>query len=228
MPINYNDQIINKPLYPWLPTSLLFLLLIFYQPLSADSGLDSIVDNAIRISLIKIKNCAIEIGDLTLFPAYASKHLKWKLTGSAEWTSGFYPGCLWYAYAMSGNPNFKKWARQWTRSVEHEKYNMDTHDLGFRFMCTFGIGLKFGKGPEYSDYKDILLTAASTLSKRYNDTVGCLSSNWDRLEIENSFPVVIDIMANLDILFWAAENGGPLYYKAYALSHARKTCRDFV
>ena len=95
-------------------------------------------------------------------------------------------------------------------------------------MCTFGNGLRLGKDPEYSNYKDVILTAASTMSKRYNEKIGCFSSNWDMLRIENSFPVVIDIMSNLNILFWAAENGGPAYYKDYALNHAHKTYRDFV
>lgn len=213
--------------YMRLLISLLVIILFFNLSLSANE-LDSLVDNAIKISLIKLENSVVDVADSTLFPTYATEELVWKLKGSDDWTSGFYPGCLWYAYELSGNEKFEKWARQWTASIEHEKFNMETHDLGFRFMCTFANGLRLGNNSEYDDYKDIILTAASSLSKRYNRKIKCLSSNWDMLEIENSFPVVIDIMANLNILFWAAENGGTKYYKDYALNHARKTYRDFV
>ncbi|MBN2007969.1 glycoside hydrolase family 88 protein [candidate division KSB1 bacterium] len=186
------------------------------------------MDNAIVVSLIKLEHSAVSIGDSTRFPTYGTNELQWKLDGSDKWTSGFYPGCLWYACELSGNPQFERWARMWTASIENEKYNTETHDLGFRFICTFGNGLPFVNDSENSRYKEILLTAASTLSRRYNEKVGCLSSNWDAVLIRNSFPVVIDIMANLNLLFWAAENGAPAYLSEYALTHARTTCRDFV
>lgn len=216
-------QIIYKTLF-----SPYIFLLIMVMALFGCSSHDSQIDEAVNLSLIKLNNSVLEIGDSTLFPTYATKELSWKLKGSDDWTSGFYPGCLWYAYELSGDPKFEKYARSWTASIEHEKFNLETHDLGFRFMSTFGNGLRLGKGEGYSNYKDIILTAASTLSKRYDPQIECLSSNWDMLKIENSFPVVIDIMSNLNILFWAAENGGSKEYREYALNHARKTYKDFV
>ncbi len=89
-------------------------------------------------------------------------------------------------------------------------------------------GFGWAKVRSYSKYREIMLTAASTLAKRFNPKVGCLESNWDKMKIENSFPVIIDIMMNLELLFWASENGGPSYYADYARSHALTTCRDFV
>ena len=154
--------------------------------------------------------------------------LSWKLKGSDDWTSGFYPGCLWYAYEASGDTRFEHWAIAWTASIEHEALNRDTHDLGFRFMCSFGNGLRLGNGPDVGRYREILLTAASTLSKRYNPKIGCLSSNWDRMSIQNSFPVIIDIMMNLDLLFWASQNGGPSSDAEIARRHAQTVCRDFI
>jgi hypothetical protein len=198
------------------------------QNVSAAERLDSLVDNAIGISLRHLEMSVAEVADTTLFPTYATKELKWKLKSSADWTSGFYPGCLWYAYELSGDPRFEKWARQWTASCEKEKLNTDTHDLGFRFLCSFGNGLRLGKGDAYRGYKDVILTAANTLSQRFNPRVGCLSSNWDRVKIENSFPVVIDIMMNLELLYWASRNGGPSYLADYARTHAVTTFRDFV
>lgn len=42
------------------------------------------------------------------------------------------------------------------------------------------------------------------------------------------FPVVVDIMMNLELLFWGAENGGPQSLKEHAVHHANATYRDFV
>ncbi len=207
--------------------SITFITIIS-QKSFAGGYLDSLVNNAVKVSLNHLEKSVKEVGDTTLFPTYGTKDLKWQLKTSDDWTSGFYPGCLWYGYEFSKDTRFEKWAREWTAPIEHEKYNPNTHDLGFRFMCSFGNGLRLGKGPAYKNYKDIILTAAKTLAKRYNPKVGCLSSNWDKLKIENSFPVVIDIMMNLELLFWASENGGPQYLTEYAINHATTTARDFI
>jgi unsaturated chondroitin disaccharide hydrolase len=168
------------------------------------------------------------VRDTTLFPAYGTKELKWQLKGRDDWTSGFYPGCLWYAYELSGDQRFELRARQWTASLEPEDVNPETHDLGFKFMCSFGNGLRLDKGLAYNRYREIILKAAGTLAKRYSPMAGCLSSNWDRNPAGNSYPVIIDIMMNLELLFWASNNGGPTYYADYARGHAVTTCRDFV
>jgi hypothetical protein len=50
--------------------------------------------------------------------------------------------------------------------------------------------------------------------------VGCIKS-WDGTDWP--FPVIIDNMMNLEILFWAAKNGGPPALRDMAASHALKT-----
>ncbi len=204
--------------------------LIFVLPCSLICGgeLDSLVNRSIRISLVCLEKSIDEVRDTTLFPSYATPRLEWKLSKSDDWTSGFYPGCLWYAYELSKDPRFDRWARQWTSSIEREKINNDTHDLGFKFMSTFGNALRFGNDSASPFYHEVLLNAAGTLAKRYDPSVGCLSSNWDRAPVGNSYPVIIDIMMNLDLLFWASENGGPSSYAEIARKHAVTTCRDFI
>jgi unsaturated chondroitin disaccharide hydrolase len=208
--------------------SAVLLTLTSSQPVFSGRPLDSLVNNALRVSLVHLERSIDEVRDTTLFPTYGTKQLKWKLGKADEWTSGFYPGCLWYAYEISSDPRFERWARQWTNSLEAEKLNTQTHDLGFKFVCSYGNGLRLGKAAAYGRYREIMLRAASTLAKRFNPKVGCLESNWDKLKIENSFPVIIDIMMNLELLFWASENGGPKSYADYACTHALTTCRDFI
>ena len=208
--------------------AVIFMTFTLSQHVFSGGHLDSLVSNALKVSLVHLEKSIDEVRDTTLYPTYGTPQLKWKLNKSDEWTSGFYPGCLWYAYEISNDARFERWARQWTAPLEHEKLNTQTHDLGFKFMCSFGNGIRLGKGPAYSKYREIMLTAANTLAKRFNPKVGCLESNWDKVTIENSFPVIIDIMMNLELLFWASQNGGPPYFADYARTHALTTCRDFM
>jgi unsaturated chondroitin disaccharide hydrolase len=194
----------------------------------AGGRLDSLVSNALKLSLVHLEHSISEVGDTTLYPTHGTSELRWKLRGADDWTSGFYPGCLWYAFEISKDPRFERWARQWTAALEPEKLNTETHDLGFKFMCSFGNGLRLGNGSNAGKYREIMLTAAKTLASRFDPHVGCLRSNWDVLHAQNSFPVIIDIMMNLELLFWASQNGGPAYCADYALTHAVTTCRDFV
>lgn len=194
----------------------------------AGNKLDSLINNAIKISLIHLANSVKEVGDTSLYPTYGTKDLKWQLKTSGDWTAGFYPGCFWYAYKLSGDQRFENWAKQWTASLAEEKNDTTTHDLGFKFMCSFGNGIKFDKTLANKGYKKIILQAANTLAKRYNPKIKCLSSNWDMKPVKNSFPVIIDIMMNLELLFWASENGGSTKLADYAKHHAEITARDFI
>jgi hypothetical protein len=68
-------------------------------------------------------------------------------------------------------------------------------------------------------YRDILLTGASSLATRYNDVVGCIRS-WDHGNW--SFPVIIDNMMNLEFLLWAAKVSGDSSYYRIAVRHAQR------
>jgi unsaturated chondroitin disaccharide hydrolase len=208
--------------------SLSFLVMTFPTAALAGENLDSLTGHAVHVSLARLARSTVELADSSLYPTYGTRDLRWKLGRASEWTSGFYAGCLWYAYALSGDGRYARWAERWTASLESEKVNKETHDLGFKFFCSFGNGLLLDTNASHTKYRDILLEAASTLGNRYDPVVGCLSSNWDRAPTKDSFPVIIDIMMNLELLFWASHNGGPPAFAEHARSHAWTTCRDFI
>lgn len=144
------------------------------------------------------------------------------LVPPSDWTSGFYPGCLWYAYEMTGDTLFRKAARIHTGVLENEKYNGTTHDIGFKMFCSYGNGYRLTHDAQY---RQILLTSARTLTTRFNPVVGCIRS-WDHHKELWQFPVIIDNMMNLELLFWAfQETGDSLYYKI-AVSHADHTMKN--
>ncbi|MGB3149318.1 MAG: glycoside hydrolase family 88 protein, partial [Maribacter sp.] len=141
---------------------------------------------------------------------------------SKDWTSGFFPGNLWHLYQLTGNIEFKEKAKEWTTHMEREKHNGVTHDMGFKVFCSFGQGLK-----EYENqhYKDVILTSAKTLSTRFNENVGSLRS-WDFNKDVWEFPVIVDNMMNLELLFEATKISGDSTYHNIAVSHANTTLKN--
>ena len=63
---------------------------------------------------------------------------KRRLCSVYDWTSGFYPGSLWYAYELTGNDTLKTWAIQYTNLLNPVRYYTGTHDLGFMVNCSYG------------------------------------------------------------------------------------------
>ena len=141
---------------------------------------------------------------------------------SRDWTSGFYPGCLWYIYEHTGDEKFLEAAQHFTMNLEQQQYYGGTHDLGFMMFNSFGNGYRLTKDPSY---RDVVIQSARTLATRFNPIVGCTRS-WDHNQDKWQFPVIIDNMMNLELLFWVAKetNDNELYN--VALSHAETTMRN--
>jgi len=138
---------------------------------------------------------------------------------SRWWTSGFFPGVLWYLYENEKSPILKKYAEMYTARVEKEKYTTDNHDVGFMLYCSFGNGLRITGNKEY---KKILLTGSESLITRYDSTVGLIRS-WDWNKKLWQYPVIIDNMMNLELLMWASKNSDNQQFAKIARSHADKT-----
>jgi len=69
-----------------------------------------------------------------------------------------------------------------------------------------------------------LLTGARSLSTRYKPQVGLIKS-WDSNPDKWQYPVIIDNMMNLELMFVAANLSGDQTFKEMALSHADKTMK---
>jgi len=133
---------------------------------------------------------------------------------SSDWTSGFFPGCLWYLYRLTNNEQWKGAAVKWTAGLEKEQDNKGTHDLGFMLYNSYGHGYAVTKDPVY---KAVLVEGARSLSTRYHPEVGAIRS-WDNNAFH--YPVIIDNLMNLEYLFWATRNTGDSSFYKIAVAHA--------
>jgi len=141
---------------------------------------------------------------------------------SRDWTSGFYAGTLWQLYRFSKDERLKDAAMAWTAFQTKEQFDDHTHDLGFKIYCSFGEGYKLTKDEHY---KKVIISASNQLTQRFNEKVGAIKS-WDFNAEEWKFPVIIDNMMNLEMLFEAATlaNDDRLY--KIADQHAQTTLNN--
>jgi unsaturated chondroitin disaccharide hydrolase len=143
-----------------------------------------------------------------------------KMVASNDWTSGFWPGILWKMYEASGKEIFKDKAADFTKLMEKEEWNADSHDVGFKIYNSFGNGYNItGK----DEYKNMIVQAAKTLSVRFNNKVGCIRS-WNNPTW--SYPVIIDNMMNLELLFEATKITNDSTFYHIAVSHANTTLKN--
>lgn len=144
-----------------------------------------------------------------------------------DWTEGFFPGSCWYLYEYTKKEDWKNSAEKFQAIFEKHKLVTFNHDLGFIFSCSYGNAYRITKNEAF---KDVLITAAKSLSTRFNPTVGCLKS-WDvnagwQSKRNWKFPVIIDNMMNLELLFEASEMTGDSKYKEIAITHANTTLKN--
>lgn len=148
---------------------------------------------------------------------------RWALVDYKDWTSGFWPGILWYIYEYTGDTAWRNKADGFSRTLTPLAYNKAfDHDIGFQLYCSMGNGLRLTGD---TSYKRILLAAADTLATLYNQRVGTILS-WPRnVQLLGGHNTIIDNMINLELLFWAAKNGSRHCYDI-AVHHANTTMHN--
>jgi len=151
---------------------------------------------------------------------------QWNFVDYKDWTSGFWPGELWYLYEFTGD---EKWATAADKFTNYLAPLAVTpaldHDLGFQVFNSFGNGYRLTKNPKY---KEIILKTADTLATLFNPKVGTILS-WPRSVPNMEWPqhnTIMDNMINLELLFWASKNGGNKSLYDIAVSHATVTMKN--
>jgi unsaturated chondroitin disaccharide hydrolase len=156
------------------------------------------------------------------FPVALTPEGNLKLIRRSDWRSGFFPGVLWYLYDFTGDSRWMDKAKEMTALVEEEKWNAGTHDMGFKIYCSFGNGYRLTDDPSY---REIIIQSAKTNIRRFNPKTGCIRS-WDHNRDKWDYPVIIDNMMNLELLFAATKLTGDSTYYNIAVTHANTTLKN--
>lgn len=145
-----------------------------------------------------------------------------KMVVSKDWTSGFFPAELWYFYQYTNDRKWLDLAKKYTEDIKKEQFNTGTHDLGFMIYCPFGNGYRLTNDPAY---KAVIIQAAKSLSTRFNVKAGVIKS-WDHNGDKWKYPVIIDNMMNLELLFETTKLTGDSSFYKIAVTHANTTIKN--
>jgi len=196
---------------------------VMQSSLQAQVKLPAVIADAEKQTKVMLKEVPAAKGDKgDLVSPRTIENGKLKLVASRDWTSGFFPGVLWFLYQYTGKQEWLTEAKAYTANIEREKTNGGTHDMGFKVYCSFGSGYRLTND---AAYKAVIIQSAKTLSTRFNPTVGCIRS-WDHHKEVWGFPVIIDNMMNLELLFEATRLTGDSSFYKIAVAHANTTMKN--
>lgn len=211
------------PLRTLTAATLLLTTLSTTLPLRANNHkTDPIITRNVEFATQQV---ALMVDTMNTFPQIPSPRTtdeqgRLVFTSLNDWTSGFFPGTLWYLYELSGDSAWLQPAIHYTEGMEHIKYYRGNHDIGFMIYCSFGNGLRL---TQKTAYKDVIVTAARTLCERFRPGAGVIQS-WPR-QRGWECPVIIDNMMNLELLFEATRMSGDSSFWDIAVSHADQTLK---
>src|ERR1044072_7052331 len=165
------------------------------------------IDSALHYCITQVNKTLKTLpADAAQIPrSIANGKTDWRFVGYRDWTCGFWPGILWYAYEYCNDEALKRSAQRYSRAVFPlvDSAAID-HDLGFQVFTSIGNGYRLTHDPLY---RTVLLRAADTLAKLFNPKVGTILS-WPREVPGVDWPLrhntIMDNMINLELLFWAA------------------------
>jgi len=143
-----------------------------------------------------------------------------RLANYKDWTTGFFPGSLWYGYELTGDQNLANQAKRFTLALDSARYLKNTHDVGFMLYCSYGNAFRITGDKAYLP---ALADGANNLYNRFDAKVGAIRS-WDFSWWH--YPVIIDNMMNLEYLYWAAKEFKKPAYTNAANAHALTTIKN--
>lgn len=148
---------------------------------------------------------------------------KMKYIPATEWTSGFFPGSLWYLYELTGDEKWKPLAIKYTEALDSIQNYTGNHDVGFMIYCSYGNGLRLTGNQAY---ENVIINAAKSLSTRFIPEAGIIQS-WNANKSRDwECPVIIDNMMNLELMFEATKLSGDSSYYNIAITHANNTIKN--
>jgi unsaturated chondroitin disaccharide hydrolase len=144
-----------------------------------------------------------------------------------NWFCGFWVGLLTAAYLRTGDDRFLSYARERMTLVAPRADDPNTHDIGFVFYSSAKV-LDHVTGE--SAFREIGLRAADRLRRRLVTTrSGAYLSSWGPLDDPRGrASSAIDTMANIPLLYWAAEAADDGSYRLAGEAHALKTRDAFI
>lgn len=198
-----------------------YILISFLAPIitsCAGNNIDSLIDKDLKRAGEQLSLMSERFDTVAVTPRSWDNGV-YKLLPK-DWTCGFFPGVYWLYYQLTGDKTIEKEALKFTARLSDIPAIKTTHDLGFMVFCSYG--------KQYEVEKDsvsaaAIVEASNSLISRFDPSIGLIRSwNFGKW----NYPVIIDNMMNLEMLFWASEYTGNPQYRDIAIKHADKTMEN--
>ena len=180
------------------------------QRQSHDDGLGVIAQTLLDSAASKYRRASRSYDPARGYPRSTQPDGRWMTVPVSDWTSGFFPGTLWYLHEYTLDPALREQAERFTAPIAGVMRGSTDHDLGFQFFTSFGHAYRVTRDERFHAP---LLDAARLLAGRYDARVGAIKA-WDRSEWK--FPVLVETTMNLELLLWSASHGGDSAWTAIA------------
>lgn len=161
-------------------------------------------------------------GNWLTMPASRSAGYDGENWSHGNWFCGFWVGLLLAAYLRSQDRDLLSTARERMTLVSPRSADPNTHDIGFIFLSS-AIPLFHVTGD--ASYAEAAARAAEKLRGRLITTPsGAFISSWGPLtDLRGRRSSAIDTMANLRLLYWAADYRDDGSFRLAGEAHAAKT-----
>ena len=143
-----------------------------------------------------------------------------------NWFCGFWVGLLVASYLWTREERYLALAEERMRLVAQRADDGNTHDIGFIFISS---ALPLTRVTDAARHREVALKAAEQLRRRLVLTPrGAYLAAWGPLsDPRGRASSAIDTMANIPLLYWAAEASADASFKLAGVAHAEMS-RSFV
>ena len=183
-----------------------------------------------QVEISRRSSAALDLAEIQLrrlvetYPDYLPMYTvggKWKHGGEAwtNWCEGFLGGQLWLMHRHTRDTYWREKAEHYSRLIEHRKTDRNVHDLGFLFWSTWKRWYDLTGDPAVNA---VVIQAGHTQSLRFKEKGQYLCSF---VADESLF---IDIMMNVGIVFYAAQQTGDADLVRVATQHCLTTRKYLV
>ena len=152
-----------------------------------------------------------------LLPVYTESG-RWDHEGESwtNWCEGFPAGMMWIFFERTGDPEWRELAERYSTLLKGREFDREVHDQGFLFWSSWK---RWYEAAGDAPINDVVIQAGRTQAMRFDEKGRYLRSF---LAADST---VIDIMMNVNVIFYAARETGDKDLAEIAHEHCRTTIR---
>ena len=189
------------------------------QPKAPASNLVYQLNNALNVAQEQAQKTVANLANTGEYPQYVNADGSLSLVSNTHWTVGTWAGLLWNLYQATGNAYYKTEATAFTNPLSVDQ--SQNSDIGFRIYDSF-YPLLLQNPSNSTAITNIMLAAAAAKATQYNSKVGAFEA-WRSSTSGNpaaNFDVLMDLIMDSPLMFWAAKQSGNQTYYSEAVSNA--------